>query len=98
MQLICWDNSKEILDYHFQGFEGTEGNRKGKIYVQAALKSDKRVYEVVKMYWMRKVAERMYANLDKAALPKKIRELQNLYLKFGVSQKEGKIANKAPKA
>lgn len=82
LQLICWDNSKEILDYHFQGFEGTKKKRKGKIHVQAALKNDKRVYEVVKMYWMRKVAERMYANLGKAALPKKIRELQNLYLKL----------------
>lgn len=80
LQLICWDNSKEILDYHFQGFEGKKRKRKGKIHVQAALKNDKRVYEVVKMYWMRKVAERMYANLGKAALPKKVRELQNLYL------------------
>ena len=37
---------------------------------------------MVKMYWMRKVSERMYANLGKAALPKKVRELQNLYLKL----------------
>ena len=82
LQLICWDNGKEILDYSFQGFEGTKRNRKGKIYVQAALRNDERVYEVVKMYWMPKVAERMYANLGKAALPKKVRELQNLYLKL----------------
>ena len=64
LQSILLDSSNEIFDYDFHGFEGGgRESRKGKIHVQAALKNDKRTYDALQVYWVRRVMDRSYANV-----------------------------------
>ena len=63
LQVILLDKQNEIFDYTFPGFEGKLGIRRGKIHVQAALKTDESVYDALKVYWVRKVVDRSYANV-----------------------------------
>lgn len=76
LQSIMLDDQSEIFDYTFHGFEDTDGKRKGKIHVQAALKNNKRTYEALQMYWVRKVIDRFYANIGRYDFRCKFREFE----------------------
>lgn len=78
LQAILLDIRKETFDYAFHGFEGKKGDRKGKIYVQAALKNDKRTYDALQVYWVHKVMDHSYANIGRYDLINKLRELEKL--------------------
>lgn len=63
LQSILLDRGKEIFDYAFYRMEGMQGKRKGKIYVQAALKKERRPYDALQVYWVRRVMDRYYFNV-----------------------------------
>lgn len=71
LQSILLDGGKEIFDYSFYGMEGEPGARRGKIHVQAALKKEKRPYDALQVFWVRRVMDRYYANVG----DKNIREI-----------------------
>lgn len=78
LQVILLDKQSEIFDYKFHGFEGRNGKRKGRIRVQAALKNDNRTYDALKVYWVRKVVDRSYANVGDS----KMREITSRFEKL----------------
>ena len=80
LQVILLDEQNEIFEYNFHGFEGRPWERKGKIRVQAALKTDNRTYDALQVYWVRKVMDRSYANLGDS----RIREITNKFEKLCV--------------
>ena len=65
LQCIFLDDKNEIFKYSFHSFERV--NTSGKFHVQAALKKDesrqKRICDAEKLYWVRKVLDRCYANI-----------------------------------
>ena len=63
LQSILLDKQDEIFDYKFYRFEGKKGDRKGVIRVQAALKNDAHTYDALRVYWVRRVVDRSYANV-----------------------------------
>lgn len=75
LQIILLDEQNEIFEYNFHGFEGRPWKRKGKIYVQAALKTDDRTYDALQVYWVRKVMDRSYANVGDS----RIREITSKF-------------------
>ena len=75
LQVILLDEQNEIFEYNFHGFEGRPWERKGIIRVQAALKNDNRTYDALKVYWVRKVMDRSYANVGDS----RIREIMSRF-------------------
>ncbi len=78
LQSILLDGSKEVFEYTFHRFEGESGQRKGKIYVNAALKNDNHVYDALQVYWIHKVKNHMYANMGKSALRKNLIKIERI--------------------
>lgn len=81
LQSILLDRGKEIFDYTFYRMEGTLGNRKGKIYVDAALKKEKRPYDALQVYWVRRVMDRSYANVGDSNIRKVTQEYERICVK-----------------
>lgn len=81
LQSILLDKGKEIFDYTFNRMEGTVGNRKGKIYVHAALKKEKRPYDALQVYWVRHVVDRSYANVGDSNIRKATQEYERVCVK-----------------
>jgi len=64
LQAILLDDSGELFEYSYHGFEGKKGNRrKTHDHVQAVLKKDDPVCDALQLYWVRKVLDRCYANM-----------------------------------
>jgi len=78
LQAILVKTDDKVFEYTFHGFEGEKGKRKGKIYVQAALKNDKYVYDALKVYWIHKAKNCLYANMGKYQLRKNLREIERI--------------------
>jgi len=74
LQAIILDESNEIFDYTFYGYE-RESKRKPQ--VQAALKSNKRTYDALQVYWVRKVTDRWYANIGRYNSRVELRKFEN---------------------
>lgn len=73
LQAIILDDSSETFDYAFHGWQK---HMKHKPQVQAALKNDKLVVDALQTYWVRKVMDRWYANIDRYDDRIKLRELE----------------------
>lgn len=82
LQAILLDKDEKVFDYTFNGFEGTNGNRKGEIHIQISLQSGRHVYDALKVYWIHRVKNHMYANIGNKELRKKIRNLEKLCVKI----------------
>ena len=61
--------------------EGTSGKRKGKIYVHAALKKEKRPYDALRIYWVRRVVDRSYANVGDSNIRRITQEYERICVK-----------------
>jgi len=78
LQAIFSDEKKEKFEYAFHGSQGKNGNRRGTIYGQAALKNDNYTHDALKVYWVCKVMNRLYANIGKYESNCKLSELEIL--------------------
>jgi hypothetical protein len=81
LQSILLDKGKEIFDYTFYRMEGISGERKGKIYVHAALKKEKRPYDALQVYWVRRVVDRSYANVGDSNIRRITQEYERICVK-----------------
>ena len=81
LQNILLDKDTKIFDYTFYRMEGTSGKRKGKIYVHAALKKEKRPYDALRIYWVRRVVDRSYANVGDSNIRKVTQEYERICVK-----------------
>lgn len=82
LQIICLDESNEILDYTYYGFEGNKNRRKGKIHVQAALKNDNYIPKVLRIYLGCKLSRRIYVNLGEKDVVNHLCEIMTVILKI----------------
>ena len=73
LQAVILDDSSEKFDYVFYGYES---HFKHMPNVQAALKNEKHMPDALQCYWIRKVADRWYANLGRYDERIKLRELE----------------------
>lgn len=62
LQALILDDQSEVFDYIYHGYQDEAKHMKR---VQAALKDDKRIPDALKVYWVRKVTDRWYANVGK---------------------------------
>jgi len=77
LQAIILDKKKkDIFDYTFHGYQEEASTRKPTI--QGALFDNKRVYEALKYYWIRRVMDRWYSNCGMHETRGKLRELETL--------------------
>ena len=81
LQSILLDKGKGIFDYTFHRMEGTPGKRRGKIYVDAALKKETRPYDALQVYWVRRVMDRSYANVGDTNIRKATQEYEKICIK-----------------
>ena len=81
LQNILLDKETKIFDYTFYRMEGTSGKRKGKIYVHAALKKEKRPYDALRVYWVRRVVDRSYANVGDSNIRRVSQEYERICVK-----------------
>ena len=70
------DNQSEIFNYTYHNYQQ---EAKHMMRVQAALKNDKRVPDALQTYWVRKVADRWYANVGKYNVRLKLRKIEQIY-------------------
>lgn len=78
LQAIILDkNRKEIFDYTFHAYQEEASTRKPT--VQGALLRDKKVYEALKYYWIRRVMDRWYSNCGMLKIKEKFRELEKIF-------------------
>lgn len=73
LQTVILDDSNEIFDYAFHGYDKYFSH---KPRVQAALKNDNPVLDVLQCYWVRKVTDRWYANIGRYNVRIKTRKLE----------------------
>lgn len=75
LQAIILDKKgREVFDYTFHNYQEEASTRKPTI--QGALLGDKRVYEALKYYWIRRVMDRWYSNCGMHETRGKLRELE----------------------
>ena len=75
LQAVILDDSNEIFDYAFHGYDKYYNH---KPRVQAALKNDNPVLDALQCYWVRKVVDRWYANIDRYEIIIKTRRLEQV--------------------
>lgn len=75
LQAVILDDSNEIFDYAFHAYDKYYNH---KPRVQAALKNDNRILDALQCYWVRKVADRWYANIDRYEIRIKTRRLEQV--------------------
>ena len=75
LQAILLDCSNEKFDYKFHGYQKY---MKHKPQVQGALKGDKVPADALRIYWVRKVVDRFYANIGRYDSRCKLREVENI--------------------
>lgn len=80
LQAIILD--EEEFDYAFYGYEGKKGKRKAKKSLQAMLKNDKNNYDAPKVFWVRKVVDRSFANVGNYYYRESLREIEKII--FGI--------------
>lgn len=73
LQALILDDQSEVFDYIYYNYQE---NSKHMMRVQAALKNDKSVPDALQIYWVRKVADRWYANVGKYAVRLKLRQIE----------------------
>lgn len=83
LQAIILDDKSETFDYAFHGWQQ---HMKHIPRVQGALKNNDSVLDALQCYWTRKVTDRWYANIGRADVRTKTRELEqacdNILLKI----------------
>lgn len=75
LQAVILDDSNETFDYAFHGHNKYFSHMP---HVQAALKNDNPVPDALQCYWIRKVADRWYANIGKYDARTKTRRLERV--------------------
>lgn len=75
LQAVILDDANEIFEYTFYRYEKYSKHMKR---VQAALKNDEYVPHALQCYWVRKVADRWYANTGRYEERLKLRELEKV--------------------
>lgn len=77
LQAIILDSPNESFMYSYYNYE-ENNNHHADIRVQAALKKDDYVLDILKCYWGRKVADRWYANVGRKEVRTKVRRLEEV--------------------
>lgn len=73
LQAVILDDQSEAFDYTYHAYQKKS---KHMMRVQAALKTDNHVPDALQVYWVRKVADRWYANVGKYGVRLKLRQVE----------------------